>query len=81
MTFFEGFIVAKRTKPPFDAINMIAKPVIVITFTCFMAKKVFAFLPTDLQGILLVLTMILGISIASLILLVITKAVSLKDFK
>lgn len=81
MTFFEGFIVAKRTKPPFDAYNMIVKPGIIIALTSFMAKRIYQFLPGNLQGIIMVLCMISGISIASLVLLGITKAVSLKDFK
>lgn len=81
MTFFEGFIVAKKTKPTFDAMNMIVKPGVVIIFSCFMAKKIYAFLPMNFQGIFMVLAMILGISVTSIILLGITKAVSLKDFK
>ncbi|MFV0343353.1 MAG: oligosaccharide flippase family protein [Anaerocolumna sp.] len=81
MTFFEGLIVASKTKLTFDAINMILKPIAIIAFTCFMAKKIYVYLPDDLHGIIIVLAAIVGISLISLILLCITKAVSLKDFK
>lgn len=81
MTFFEGFIVAKKTKPTFDVMNMIVKPGVAVVFSCFMAKKLYESLPMNLQGIYMVLAMIIGISVISLILLGITKAVSLKDFK
>lgn len=81
MTFFEGIIVARRTKPHFDAFNMIVKPGIIIALTSFMARRIYQFLPLDLQGILMVLFMILGVSVVSLLLLGITKAVSLNDFK
>lgn len=81
MTFFEGYIVTKHTKPEYDVLNMIVKPGITIALTTSFAKRCYQYLPSEQQGILMVLIMFLGTSVITMAFLFITKAVSLKDFK
>ncbi len=81
ITFLDGFIVIKKIKPPFEASNLILKPGLIVTLSSYLFFRLYEYISPSMGGLFVVLGFIFLICALNIILLGITKAVSLKDFK
>lgn len=79
ITSFDGFIVIKNIRPSFHSVNWILKPGIIIAGSSYLIFRIYEYMaPT---GILMLLAFCLLLCALYIILLSITKAISIKDFK
>ncbi|GAA4655137.1 polysaccharide biosynthesis protein [Anaerocolumna aminovalerica] len=79
ITSFDGFIVIKNIKPSFHSVNLILKPGIIIAGSSYLIYRIYEYIaPT---GILMLLAFCALLCMLYVILLGITKAISIKDFK
>ncbi|QHQ62021.1 oligosaccharide flippase family protein [Anaerocolumna sedimenticola] len=81
ITAFDGFIVIKRIKPPFDAADFILKPGIIVALSGYLLFRLYEYIAPAAGSLSIVLGCCFLICISFILLLGITKAVSLKDFK
>ena len=79
ITCFDGLIVIKNIRPSFHSVNWILKPGIIITGSSYLIFRIYEYIaPT---GILMLLAFCALLCVLYLILLSITKVISIKDFK
>lgn len=81
ITCFDGLIVMKHIKPPFQASDFILKPGIIVAGSSYLMYRIYEYLRPQLQGLPALIGFCILLCVISVILLGITKAVSLKDFK
>lgn len=81
ITAFDGFVVYKKIKPPFLAMDLIMKPGIIIALCSYFLFRIYEYIAPNVGGILMLLVFCLILCVLYIILLGITKAISLKDFK
>lgn len=79
ITSFDGIIVIKNIRPSFHSVNWILKPGIIIAGSSYLIFRIYEYMaPT---GILMLLAFCVLLCTLYIILLSITKAISIKDFK
>lgn len=81
ITSFDGFIVIKRIKPPFAASDIILKPGLIVALSGYLFYRLYEYISPRFGGLPVILSCILFVCVLYIMLLGITKAVSLKDFK
>ncbi len=81
LTFFDGTIIIKKIRPPFDASDLILKPGIIVALSSYLIIRLYEYISPRHGGLTSVLICIFLICTSYVMLLGITKAVSLKDFK
>jgi len=81
ITALDGFVVIKKISPPFSAYDLILKPGIIITLCSYLLFRIYEYISPTLGGLLMLLIFCFLLCVLYIILLGITKAVSLKDFK
>lgn len=81
ITFFDSFIVIKKIRPPFEASDLILKPGLIIALSGYLFYRLYEYIAPKFGGLYSILGCIAFACILYIMLLGITKAVSLKDFK
>lgn len=81
ITFFDGFIVMSKIRPPFEAADIILKPGLIVALTGYIFYRLYEFISPRFGGLTIILGCITLVCVVYILLLGITKAVSLKDFK
>ena len=81
ITTFDGFVVFKKIRPPFQAMDLIMKPGIIIALCSYFLFRIYEYIAPNAGGILMLLMFCLILCVLYIILLGITKAISIKDFK
>ncbi|MGB8452591.1 MAG: polysaccharide biosynthesis protein [Anaerocolumna sp.] len=81
ITSFDGFIVIKRIKPPFEASDLILKPGLIVALSSYLFFRLYEYIAPGPRNLTALLGCIFLICVLYIVLLGITKAVSLKDFK
>ncbi|MFU0826680.1 MAG: Polysacc-synt-C domain-containing protein [Lachnoclostridium sp.] len=81
ITAFDGFIVMKKIKPPFEAVDIILKPGLIVSLSGYLIYRFYEYFAPKSYGIIGILGCISLVCAMYIILLGITKAVSLNDFK
>ncbi len=81
ITSFDGIIVIKKIRPPFEAADLILKPGIIVALSSYLLFHLYKYLSPRHGGLTILLICIFLICSLYIMLLGITKAVSLKDFK
>ncbi|BCJ94831.1 polysaccharide biosynthesis protein [Anaerocolumna cellulosilytica] len=81
ITCFDGLIVMKHIKPPFQASDFILKPSIIVAGCSYIMYRIYEYFRPQIQGLPALIGFCTLLCVLIVILLGITKAVSLKDFK
>ncbi|MDF2589796.1 MAG: hypothetical protein K0S41_3637 [Anaerocolumna sp.] len=81
ITAFDGFVVMKQIKPPFNAMDFIAKPSIIVALCSYILFRIYELMSPAKGGLVMLLGFCFLLCVAYTVLLSITKAVSLKEFK
>lgn len=81
ITCFDGFIVIQKIKPPFEASDIILKPGLIVTLSGYIIYRIYMYISPMFNELIIMLGCIGLVCAVYIILLGITKAVSLKDFK
>lgn len=81
ITALDGFVVISHIKPPFQAENLILKPGIIITLCSYVLFRLYQYISPVPGRLSLLLLFCAALCITYIVFLVITKAVSPKDFR
>lgn len=81
ITTFDSLIVIKNIKPPFDAVNWILKPGIIVTFCSYLLLRLYEYISPVYGSLSVLLGFCFVLIILYLLFLGITKAISLKELK
>lgn len=77
----DGFAVIKHIQPPFQANNMILKPGIIVTLCSYVLFRIYKYISPDTGRLSLLLFFCSVLCVLYIVFLMITKAVSPKDFR
>lgn len=81
ITAMDGLVIMKHIRPPFEVNDLILKPGIIIAFSSYCFYQLYQYISPKMGGLVMILGFCFVLSVVYIILLGITKAVSLKDFK
>jgi stage V sporulation protein B len=81
ITSFDGFIVIRKIRPPFEASDLLLKPGLIAALSGYIFFRLYEYISPILGDLPVILGCIFFICVVYVMLLGITKAVSLKDFK
>ncbi|MGN6713751.1 putative polysaccharide biosynthesis protein [Anaerocolumna jejuensis] len=81
MTIFGAILVIKYIHPPFQAMEVIAKPGIIVALCSFLIHQFYLQLPAASQSLKSVLLLCVLILCASILLMYMTKIINSEDFK
>lgn len=81
ITIFESIVIFKHIQPPFNAVDSILKPGIIITLSGYIMKSIYDYIAPAYGGRKMLLFFCLLLSLIYLILLWITKAISKNDLR
>lgn len=80
-TGFEYYVIYKNIHPPLNAVDIIAKPSLIIAISGFLIKAIYNYFKLDHSGLLFLFVFCLVFCIIYLILLLVSKVIKKVDFK
>lgn len=81
ITLLDGLVVAKHITPAFEATATLLKPGLIIAISSYILKNLYQTIPTSNQNIVIILFFCALLCLAYLTLLLLTKSISIKEFK
>jgi stage V sporulation protein B len=80
-TFLDGFIIVKNIKPPFEAADILLKPGLIVALSGYLLYHFYEYISPAHSGLFIIMGLCAVLCVLFTLLMGITKAVSLKDFK